>query len=119
MISQASSNTVVVGANTPRFCIDLINEAFGKHPKDIALNVIHPGGAKMIPIICQALQLAETRSESLAFEGMLNGGNKVSCTLFDMLRIAWDELKIGDEVSLICMGPGVTMEGVAAKVTQN
>merc|ERR1719235_2823501 len=100
----------------PGFATDLCEEAFGKkQPKDIALTVIHPGGAKMIQDASSALGLTGTWSHHAALASMADGGNLASSTIIDMVAEAWGKLKSGDEVVAMGMGPGFVMDGVAMK----
>merc|ERR1711862_977503 len=99
----------------PQFARDLTQEAFGKQPKDIALNMIHPGGARMIQDIGGKLGLKDTLSAKLAWRSMNKLGNVASATVTDMIAMAWDELHIGDEAIVIGMGPGFVLDGVCLR----
>lgn len=103
----------VVEQNCPRFARDLAREAFHKEPKDLALNVIHPGGTRMVKGCVDALGLEGSASEAAAYTSMRNGGNLASATILDMLAERWDTLHDGDAVLAMGMGPGFVMCGVA------
>mmetsp|Transcript_101166 Transcript_101166/g.286697 ORF Transcript_101166/g.286697 Transcript_101166/m.286697 type:complete len:387 (-) Transcript_101166:124-1284(-) len=105
-----------VREHAPHFASELCGGAFGgKQPKDIALTVVHPGGAKMIQDAHAALCTLGTWSHEAALESMADGGNRASATIIDMLRSAWGRLKAGDEVIAMGMGPGFVMDGVAMR----
>jgi len=105
----------VVRENCPEFAKDLAREAFGKHPGELFLNVIHPGGARMIREVGDALKLKGTRSEELALVCMADGGNIASASVIDMIEKSWKQLTNMKEVLCIGMGPGFVMCGVALK----
>jgi len=105
----------VAKGNCPDFARDLTRHAFNKEPKDIALNVIHPGGARMIRDIGGALDLEGTASEAIAWKSMARLGNVASATVLDMIRMAWGNLSKDSEVIVIGMGPGFVLDGVAMK----
>merc|ERR1719420_1336782 len=93
----------VAEGNCPQFAKDLAQEAFGKQPKEIALNMIHPGGARMIQDIGGKLGLKDTLSAKLAWRSMNKLGNVASATVTDMIAMAWEELRTGDEAIVIGM----------------
>merc|ERR1719356_1232613 len=102
----------VAAGNCPQFAKDLALKAFGKEPKDIRVNIIHPGGARMIREIGHELSLGKSSlSAKLAWESMKSVGNIASATVFDMIRLVWDRLYEGDEAIVIGMGPGFVLEG--------
>jgi len=105
----------VAEGNAPQFARDLTQEAFGKQPKDIALNMIHPGGARMIQDIGGKLGLKDTLSAKLAWRSMNKLGNVASATVTDMIAMAWDELHTGDQAIVIGMGPGFVLDGVCLR----
>lgn len=105
----------VAADNCPAFVEDLTRKAFGKKPNEIALNVIHPGGARMIEDIGNALELKKTWSAILAKQSMDAVGNVASATVTDMLRMAWDEIAIDDEIVVVGMGPGFVLDGVCLR----
>ena len=83
----------------------------GLSPSDIEFWGIHPGGAKIIDYIGQALQLA---SEDLRFtrEVLRNYGNMSSATVFFVLdRIIQEGDPQPDDYGLLLsFGPGLTIE---------
>jgi len=106
----------VAEGNAPQFARDLTQGAFGKQPKDIALNMIHPGGARMIQDIGGKLGLKDTLSAKLAWRSMNKLGNVASATVTDMIEMAWDELRTGDQAIVIGMGPGFVLDGVCLRM---
>jgi len=106
----------VAEGNCPQFARDLTKEAFGKEPKDIALNMIHPGGARMIADIGSQLGLQDTFSSKLAWRSMNKLGNVASATVMDMISMAWDDLNAGDQAIVVGMGPGFVLDGVSLRV---
>lgn len=106
----------VAEGNCPQFAKDLAKEAFGKEPKQIALNMIHPGGARMIQDIGSQLGLKDTFSAKLAWRSMNKLGNVASATVTDMISMAWDDLKAGDQAIVIGMGPGFVLDGVSLRM---
>jgi len=106
----------VAEGNAPQFARDLTQQAFGKQPKEIALNMIHPGGARMIQDIGGKLGLKDTLSAKLAWRSMNKLGNVASATVTDMIAMAWEELKTGDEAIVIGMGPGFVLDGVCLRM---
>jgi predicted naringenin-chalcone synthase len=106
----------VVRENCPEFAKDLAREAFGRHPAELFLNVIHPGGTRMIREVGKALELKGSLSEELATECMADGGNIASASVVDMIERTWKELENGNELICIGMGPGFVMCGAALKV---
>lgn len=107
----------VAEGNCPQFAKDLAREAFRKVPADIALNMIHPGGARMIQDIGGSLGLKDSLSAKLAWKSMNKLGNVASATVTDMIAMAWDELHVGDEAIVIGMGPGFVLDGVCLRMT--
>jgi len=106
----------VAEGNAPQFARDLTQQAFGKQPKEIALNMIHPGGARMIQDIGGKLGLKDTLSAKLAWRSMNKLGNVASATVTDMIAMAWEELRAGDEAIVIGMGPGFVLDGVCLRM---
>merc|ERR1712176_1346157 len=106
----------VAEGNCPQFAKDLAREAFRKAPKEIALNMIHPGGARMIQDIGGKLGLKDTLSAKLAWRSMNKLGNVASATVTDMIAMAWDELHVGDEAIVIGMGPGFVLDGACFRM---
>jgi len=106
----------VAEGNCPQFAKDLTKEAFGKEPKDIALNMIHPGGARMIQDIGSQLGLQDTFSSKLAWRSMNKLGNVASATVMDMISMAWDDLNAGDQAIVLGMGPGFVLDGVSLRM---
>merc|ERR1712176_1606943 len=106
----------VAEGNAPQFARDLTQQAFGKQPKEIALNMIHPGGARMIQDIGGKLGLKDTLSAKLAWRSMNKLGNVASATVTDMIAMAWDELHVGDEAIVIGMGPGFVLDGACFRM---
>jgi len=106
----------VAEGNAPQFARDLTQQAFGKQPKEIALNMIHPGGARMIQDIGGKLGLKDTLSAKLAWRSMNKLGYVASATVTDMIAMAWEELHTGDEAIVIGMGPGFVLDGVCLRM---
>lgn len=106
----------VVRNYCPDFAADLSTETFQKHPKDIRLNIVHPGGAKMVKDAAEGLGTKGTLSHEAAIESMANGGNLASSTVIDMVRWSWGHLQEHDEVIAMGMGPGFVMDGVAMRM---
>merc|ERR1712187_398406 len=102
--------------NAPQFARELTQQAFGKQPNEIALNMIHPGGARMIQDIGGKLHLKDTLSAKLAWRSMNKLGNVASATVTDMIAMAWDELHTGDQAIVIGMGPGFVLDGVCLRM---
>lgn len=108
-----------VREHAPGFASDLCGEAFGgRLPREIALTVVHPGGAKMIQDAHAALGTLDTWSHAAALESMADGGNLASATIIDMLRCAWTRFQVGDEIVAMGMGPGFVMDGVAMQFVE-
>ena len=103
----------VVRKNCPEFAEDLAREAFNKAPAQLYLNVIHPGGTRMIKEVGQALQLQGSLSEQLATDCMADGGNIASASVIDMIARSWELLPEGSELICVGMGPGFVMCGAA------
>lgn len=106
----------VAARHCPSFARDLAQESFGKEPKDLALNVIHPGGARMIEDIGRQLELIDSPSDALAWRSMRKLGNVASATITDMIDMAWDDLRVGDHAIVVGMGPGFVLDGVSLRM---
>lgn len=107
----------VAEANCPQFARDLTRTGFSKEPKDITLNIIHPGGARMIRDIGRALGLGSSSfSSKLAWTSMKKSGNVASATVTEMIHMAWDQLPMDSEVIVVGMGPGFVLDGVCLRM---
>ena len=52
----------------------------------------------------------------MATKCMSDGGNIASASVIDIIEKSWNQLKNGDELVCIGMGPGVVLCGAALKV---
>merc|ERR1711862_771 len=62
------------------------------------------------------LGLKDTLSAKLAWRSMNKLGNVASATVTDMIAMAWDELRVGDQAIVIGMGPGFVLDGVCLRM---
>ena len=112
----SNETPTVTQAHAPRFCKELAYEAFKKLAKELSLCVLHPGGAKIVSNLAKSLEIEGTANESLAFKNLRTVGNVSSSCVINMLRLAWDDVAIGDDLLVLGMGPGSIMDGSAMKM---
>merc|ERR1711988_936329 len=62
------------------------------------------------------LGLKDTLSAKLAWRSMNKLGNVASATVTDMIAMAWEELRTGDQAIVIGMGPGFVLDGVCLRM---